>query len=118
MIDELRDVFNEAVAGTDDELMEKYFEGEELTKADKIKGLTLGLAEGTIVPVFAASGLTGVGVDLLLDFIKEGRLSITPFRIKAYSVGFFYIRSDQFIIQSLSITLPSQIIKIIILRNI
>ncbi len=71
MIDELRDVFNEAVAGTDDELMEKYFEGEELTKADKIKGLTLGLAEGTIVPVFAASGLTGVGVDLLLDFIKD-----------------------------------------------
>ncbi len=71
MIDELREVFNEAVAGTDDELMEKYFEGEELTKADKIKGLTLGLAEGTIVPVFALSGLTGVGVDLLLDFIKD-----------------------------------------------
>ncbi len=71
MIEELQEVFNEAVAGTDDELMEKYFEGEELTTAEKIKGLTIGLAEGTIVPVFAVSGLTGVGVDLLLDFIKD-----------------------------------------------
>ncbi len=71
LIDELREAFNEAVAGTDDELMEKYFEGEELTKDEKIKGLKIGLAEGTIVPVFAASGLTGVGVDLLLDFLKD-----------------------------------------------
>ena len=71
LIDELKEAFNEAVAGTDDELMEKYFEGEELTKEDRIKGLTIGIADGTIVPVFALSGLTGVGVDLLLDFIKD-----------------------------------------------
>ena len=51
--------------------MEKFFEGEELTHDDKVKGLTIGLAEGLIVPVFAVSGLTGVGVDLLLDFIVK-----------------------------------------------
>lgn len=67
----IKEVFNEAVAGTDDELMEKYFEGEALTKEDKIKGLGIGIADGGIVPVFAASGLTGVGVDMLLDFIKN-----------------------------------------------
>ena len=69
--DAILEVFNEAVAGTDEELMEKYFEGEPLTADDKIKGLKLGMAEGTIVPVFALSGLTGVGVDMLLDFIKD-----------------------------------------------
>ncbi len=71
LIDELKEQFTEAVASADDELMEKFFEGEELTKDEKIKGLKIGLAEGNIVPVFAASGLTGVGVDLLLNFIKD-----------------------------------------------
>ena len=70
-IEDLKEAFNEAVAGTDDELMEKFFEGEELTHDDKVKGLTIGLAEGTIVPVFAVSAITGVGVDMLLDFITK-----------------------------------------------
>lgn len=67
----IKEVFAEAVASTDDELMEKYFEGEPLTVEDKIKGLSLGVADGSIVPVFALSGLTGEGVDMLLDFIRD-----------------------------------------------
>lgn len=67
----IKEVFNEAVAGADDELMEKYFEGEALTKEEKIKGLSVGIADGSIVPVFPLSGLTGEGVDMLLDFIKD-----------------------------------------------
>lgn len=67
----IKEVFNEAVAGTDDELMEKYFEGEPLSKEDKIKGLSAGITSGSIVPVFPLSGLTGEGVDMLLDFIKD-----------------------------------------------
>ena len=51
--------------------MEKYFDGEPLTKEDKLKGLSLGVAQGSVVPVFALSGLTGQGVDMLLDFIKD-----------------------------------------------
>lgn len=69
--DAIKEVFAEAVASTDDELMEKYFEGEPLTVEDKIKGLSLGVADGSIVPVFALSGLTGEGVDMLLDFIRD-----------------------------------------------
>lgn len=69
--DAIKEVFAEAVAGTDDELMEKYFDGNPLTREDKLKGLTIGIADGSIVPVFALSGLTGVGVDMLLDFIKD-----------------------------------------------
>ena len=69
--DAIKEVFNEAVAGTDDELMEKYFEGEPLTKEEKIKGISIGLAEGSIVPVFALSGGTGEAVDQLLNFISD-----------------------------------------------
>ena len=56
---------------SDDELMEKYFGGEELTREDKIKGLKIGVKDGSIVPVFALSGATGEACDLLLDFIAE-----------------------------------------------
>ncbi|MBQ7203684.1 MAG: elongation factor G [Eubacterium sp.] len=69
--DAIKEVFNEAVAGADDELMEKYFEGEPLTTEDKIKGLTIGIADGSIVPVFAVSGGTGEAVDQLLNFVKD-----------------------------------------------
>lgn len=67
----IKAVFAEAVASTDEELMEKYFEGEELTPDEKIKGVKLGMADGSIIPVFALSGLTGVACDMLLDFIAD-----------------------------------------------
>lgn len=67
----IKAVFAEAVASTDEDLMEKYFEGEELTPEEKIKGLKIGVADGSIIPVFALSGLTGVACDMLLDFIAD-----------------------------------------------
>lgn len=67
----IKAVFAEAVASTDEELMEKYFEGEELTADEKIKGLKLGIADGSIIPVFALSGLAETACDMLLDFIAD-----------------------------------------------
>lgn len=64
-------VFTEAVASADEELMEKYFEGEELTPEEKIRGLKAGVADGSIIPVFALSGLAETACDLLLDFLAE-----------------------------------------------
>lgn len=64
-------VFTEAVASADEELMEKYFEGEELTPEEKIRGLKTGVADGSIIPVFALSGLAETACDLLLDFLAE-----------------------------------------------
>lgn len=64
-------VFTEAVASADEELMEKYFEGEELTPKEKIRGLKAGVADGSIIPVFALSGLAETACDLLLDFLAE-----------------------------------------------
>ena len=64
-------VFTEAVASADEELMEIYFEGEELTPEEKIRGLKAGVADGSIIPVFALSGLAETACDLLLDFLAE-----------------------------------------------
>ncbi|MGN1195751.1 MAG: elongation factor G [Acutalibacteraceae bacterium] len=66
-IQEMKDVLMEAVASVDDDLMMKFFDGEELTKEEIIDGLTKGVESGEIYPVYACSGYNTDGVDLLLD---------------------------------------------------
>ena len=67
VIEEMTAVFMEAVASADDELMEKFFEGESFTKEEIIRGLNAGIADGSIYPVYAVSGLTCAAVDQLLN---------------------------------------------------
>lgn len=66
VIAEMTSAFMEAVATTDDELMEKFFEGEAFTQEEILKGLCTGIFDGSIYPVYAVSGLTCAGVDQLL----------------------------------------------------
>ncbi len=66
-IDEMRDIFKEAVASADDELLEKFFEGEEFSAEELTRGLSAGVAAGSIFPVFACDGLLTDAVDLLLN---------------------------------------------------
>lgn len=70
-ISEQKDAFLEAVASSDDELMEKFFEGETFSPEEIKKGLLKGVSEKSIIPVFALSGLTMAAVDLLLDAIVD-----------------------------------------------
>lgn len=70
-IDEIHAAFTEAVASADDELMMKFFEGEEFTHDEIVTGLSQGVADGTVVPVYACSGLTTDAVDLLLNGITK-----------------------------------------------
>ncbi|MBO4392058.1 MAG: elongation factor G [Clostridia bacterium] len=70
-ISKLKDVLNEAIAATDDELMEKFFEGEEFTKDEIRKGVELGLKGETLVPVLCGSSVTFEGIPSLLDFIAH-----------------------------------------------
>lgn len=67
VIEEMTAVFMEAVASADDELMEKFFEGESFTKEEIVRGLNAGVADGSIYPVYAVSGLTCAAVDQLLN---------------------------------------------------
>lgn len=59
----------EAIAESDDTLLEKYLEGEELTNEETFEGIRKGIAEGTIIPVAAASAGKGIGIDRILDLI-------------------------------------------------
>ncbi len=61
----------EAIAETDDELAEKYLEGESLTPEELISGLRSGVASGEIVPVLATAALEEVGVSELMDAIVD-----------------------------------------------
>lgn len=66
VIEEMTASFMEAIATTDDELMEKFFEGEKFTQEEILHGLCTGIFDGSIYPVYAVSGLTAAGVDQLL----------------------------------------------------
>lgn len=59
----------ETVAGTDEALMEKYFEGETLSEAELTEGIKKACAAGDIYPVFAGAGATGEAIDMLIDSI-------------------------------------------------
>ena len=57
----------ELVAEMDEELMEVYFEKEDLTQEQLIKGLKKAVTSMKIYPVMAASTLNNMGINLILD---------------------------------------------------
>jgi elongation factor G len=68
-VDEAKIQLFEAVAESDDTLLEKYLEGEELSTEEMFVGIRKGIADGVIIPVLAASAERVIGVDRLLDVI-------------------------------------------------
>jgi elongation factor G len=61
----------EAVADTDEELLGKYLEGEELTEAEIKRGLRQGTLTRTIMPLLCGSAFKNKGVQLLLDAVVD-----------------------------------------------
>ncbi|MBR6791402.1 MAG: elongation factor G [Oscillospiraceae bacterium] len=57
---------SEAVAETDEELMDKYFSGEEFTMLEMVRGVHKGIFDSTITPVFCGSAQNLEGLNLLL----------------------------------------------------
>jgi len=68
-VENYRSVIMEAAAETDDELLMKYLEGEELTQEEIQKGLKAGVHKGDIYPILCGSSLTNKGITLLMDTI-------------------------------------------------
>ena len=66
-IDEFDEKIAEAAAGDDEELMEKFFEGE-LTPEDIRVSLLKGIAKGTVIPVLCGSAEKNIGISTLMDF--------------------------------------------------
>lgn len=68
--EEYQGILNEAVAMTDNALLEKFFAEEEITRDEKAEALHNGIIHGSIVPVYVGSVTTLCGVTILLDAIK------------------------------------------------
>ncbi len=66
-----REKIIEAVAETDDVLLSKYFEGQELTNAEIRKGLRDGVIGLKFIPVLCGSSKMDIGVQPLLDAIID-----------------------------------------------
>ena len=65
----LREQLLEAVAEADDDLMEKYLEGEALSEEEILFGLREGTLTGVFTAVLCGSATANIGVRLLLDYI-------------------------------------------------
>ena len=63
----LREMIMEAIAETDEELMVKYFNGEEFTFDEIKKAIRKGVKDGSIYPVYCGSGQDNIGVRSLMD---------------------------------------------------
>ena len=59
----------ESVVETDDELMEKYFGGEEISEEEIKKALRAATIEGTVVPVLCGTAFKNKGIQPLLDAV-------------------------------------------------
>jgi elongation factor G len=71
LANEYREKLLEAVAESDDELTEKYLEGQELTEAEIRHGLRQGTIAGTIMPMLLGSAFKNKGIQLLLDAVVD-----------------------------------------------
>ncbi|MBO7309915.1 MAG: elongation factor G [Clostridia bacterium] len=70
-VSKYRDMLMEAVASTDENLMMKYFDGEEITHMEAINAVHEGIIHGDIVPVFCGAATKLWGVWTMLDKITE-----------------------------------------------
>ena len=64
-----KDSLNEAIAETSEELLEKFFSGEEFTEEEFKQGLHNGIATGDIAPILLSSALKGEGIKEVMDAI-------------------------------------------------
>lgn len=69
IVEEYKNQIAEAVAMGDDELMEKFFSGEEFTDQQLTRGVRIGVRNGEIVPVFSGCATLSVGIERLMDLI-------------------------------------------------
>ncbi len=68
---ECRALWLDAIAETDDELMMRYLDGEELTDEEIHGGLLKTVKSGRTIPVFAGSAVKDIGITELMDAIVE-----------------------------------------------
>ena len=71
VIEEFNYALMEAVAETDEELMDKFFAEEPFTYAEMIKGMHQGVKDLSLFPVLCGSGMTCLGSLMLMDHVID-----------------------------------------------
>ncbi len=66
-----RDALVEYIAEGNDELLEKYLEGEELTSEELNAGIRSAVISGKLVPIACGSGIMNAGVQQFMDAVVE-----------------------------------------------
>ncbi|MDD4718180.1 MAG: elongation factor G, partial [Eubacteriales bacterium] len=61
----------EHAAESDEELMEKFFNGEEFTQEELVRGLAASVVSGSLKPVFGGSSTINLGVDFVMNSIAR-----------------------------------------------
>ncbi|MBR2062628.1 MAG: elongation factor G, partial [Anaerotignum sp.] len=78
-VDKLRNMVIEVAAESSEELMEKFFNDEELTEEEIYDGLLAGIESLSVAPVLCGSATLGYGVKLMMNTIVR----FTPPAIEA-----------------------------------
>ena len=85
--DKYKQVLNEALAGTSEELMEKFFEGEAFTKEESVNALHEGIIDGSITPVYCGAATRLWGVIAMMDSIAASFPRHTAKKVEKYEDG-------------------------------
>ncbi len=70
-VEQFYDQLQEQIAESDEELMEKYFEGEPFTAEEQKAGIRQAILTGSIWPVFVGAAQSNLGVSHALDAISD-----------------------------------------------
>ncbi len=89
-----KDVLWEAVAGTSEELMMKFFDGEPFTKEECVDGLHQGIIDGSITPVYCGSATRLWGVVAMMDSIAASFPRHTAKKVEKTTDGDVEINVD------------------------
>ena len=87
MINQYKDAFYEAIAATSDELMEKFFGGEEISREEATLALHEGIIDGSITPVYCGSATKMWGVIAMMDAVAESFPRFTARKVEKYENG-------------------------------
>jgi elongation factor G len=70
-LSEAHEAIVDQVVEVNEDLMEKYLEGEDLSREELHEAFEQALREGHLVPICFTSATTGAGIPELLDFLKD-----------------------------------------------
>lgn len=68
-VSSVKEALMEHIAETDDEVLDKYFNGEELSPQEIQKGIIIGIQSGDIIPVICGSTINNIGSEEIIQTI-------------------------------------------------